>query len=89
MIDRTSVLKIIEANPKLAGFDLFWACYPKRKKKGDAMKAWVQTKKHRPPIEELLAALDKQKNSDDWYRDSGQWIPLPATWLRSWQWLDE
>ena len=88
-VQNISVLKVIEENPKLSGFSLFWASYPKRRKKGDALKAWQQTAKVRPPIEEILAAIETQRQSDDWNRDSGQWIPLPASWLRAWQWADE
>ena len=89
VLNRQSVFKTVEDNPKLSGFDLFWAAYPKRKAKGDAMKAWQQTAKHRPPIEEILAAIETQRQSDDWWKDSGQYIPLPASWLRAWRWADE
>lgn len=88
-VSNISVFKVIEENPKLSGFDLFWAAYPKKKGKGDAIKAWQQTAKQRPPIEELLAAIETQRKTDEWYRDSGQWIPFPASWLRGWRWLDE
>ena len=89
VLNRESVFKIIEENPKLSGFDLWYRCYPKHKSKGDARKAWIQTAKDRLPIEEMLATLEKQKHSDDWYRDSGQWIPYPASYLRAWMFLDE
>ena len=89
VLNRQSVFKTLEENPKLAGFDLFWACYPRRQAKGDALKAWAQTAKHRPAIEEILAAIETQKKSDQWFRDSGQFIPMPATWLRAWRWADE
>lgn len=79
----------IKNNPQLSDFDWFWDSYPKRKAKLDAMKAWQQTRNARPPIEELIAALDKQASSDDWYRDGGAYIPYPATWLRRGQWADE
>ena len=32
-------------------------------------------------METLLSALEMQKRSDQWQRDSGQYIPYPATWL--------
>ena len=84
-----SVYKVIEDNPKLSGFDLFWQAYPKKKAKGDAMKAWQQTFKHRPPIEQILAAIETQRQSNDWWKDSGAYIPYPASWLRAWRWADE
>jgi len=83
------VLKIVESNPQLSDFDLFWECYPKKKAKLDALKAWKQTENVRPPIEQILAALDTQSQSADWTRDGGQYVPHPATWLRGGRWDDE
>ena len=88
-ITSISVYQTIENNPKLAGFDLWWAAYPKKLAKGDAVKAWQQTAKVRPSVEEMLAKLENQRISDDWQRDSGQWIPYPASYLRAWRFLDE
>lgn len=79
----------IKNNPQLSDFDWFWDCYPKKKSKLDAQKAWQQTRNERPPIEELIAALDKQTSSNEWQRDGGQWIPYPATWLRKGMFFDE
>lgn len=83
------VLKIIEANPRLSDFDLFWECYPKKKAKLDALKAWKQTESIRPDIEKILAAINAQSDSDDWSRNGGQYIPYPASWLRDGRWDDE
>ena len=88
-VQNISVLKVIEDNPKLSGFELFWAAYPKKRGKGDAMRAWIQTAKVRPHIEEILSVIETQRQSDDWNRDSGQWIPYPASWLRDWRFFDE
>lgn len=78
-----------EAVAKLNDFDLFWECYPRKKSKGDAMKAWRQTEPHRPSIEEILGAIEQQMRSHDWQKDGGQFIPYPASWLRDWGWADE
>ena len=83
------VLRIVEANPQLSDFELFWECYPKKKAKLDALKAWKQTENVRPDIEAIIAAIDTQSQSADWVRDGGQYIPYPATWLRSGRWDDE
>lgn len=73
----------------LSDFELFWEAYPRRKAKADAAKAWRQTEPHRPPIEEILAAINDGLKTDQWSRDGGAYIPYPATWLRRWQWADE
>ena len=70
-------------------FDRFWTVYPKKRSKGDAEKAWNQTAKERPDLETVLASVRAQAASDGWTKDSGQFIPHPATWLRRKGWLDE
>lgn len=69
-------------------FGAFWQAYPKKLAKGDARKAWEQTKKIRPAIAVLLKALAYSRGSDQWRRDGGQYVPYPATWLRQERWED-
>ena len=83
------IIELVAKHPELSDFDLFWECYPRRKAKLDAIKAWKQTADIRPPIEQILAALDTQAQSNEWCKDGGAWIPYPATWLRRGQWDDE
>ena len=73
--------------PKGNEFDLFWKAYPKKKAKGDAEKAWksVKADKH---IDAILLAVEQQKQSPEWLKDGGQFIPHPATWLRGKRWED-
>lgn len=67
-------------------FTKFWEFYPKKKNKGDAYRAWIATK--RPALASILKAIVVLKNSPDWQRDEGQWIPYPGTWIRAWGWAD-
>lgn len=64
----------------------FWAEYPNKKAKLDALKAWKQTADLRPPTEELIAAVNRQKSTTQWMRG---YIPHPATWLRAGSWWDD
>lgn len=67
-------------------FDSFWQAYPLKVSKGDARKAWAQTSKIRPPIEEILAALQRYiafKNASDFLS-----YKYPATFLRAECWAD-
>ena len=34
-------------------------------------------------------ALKKQKQTTDWNKDNGQFIPMPATWINQERWNDE
>ena len=37
----------------------------------------------------MIDAVEKQKKTDQWTRDGGQYIPHPATWLNQRRWEDE
>lgn len=71
------------------GFDQFWRVYPRKVKRQDAIKAWNQTKDKRPSLAEVISAVERAKQSDQWHKDSGQFIPYPASWLRGGCWDDE
>lgn len=70
-------------------FQCFYRSYPRHKKPQDARRAWHQTTAARPSIEDLLLALDRQKQ--EWQRrgTDPNYIPYPATWLRAHSWEDE
>jgi hypothetical protein len=70
-------------------FDRFWAAYPRKKSKPDAVKAFAKLAPDAALLETMLAAIEHQKTWDQWTRDRGQFIPYPATWLNGQQWLDE
>lgn len=75
-------------NTTEAEFGMFWTHYPKKKSKGDAYKAWLQTASKRPDLKTVLQALIVLKGSPEWTKDDGTFIPYPATWLRAWGWAD-
>lgn len=67
-------------------FDAFWKIYPKKIGKDAAKKAWH---KKNPPLEACFTALKAQVASPDWIKESGQFIPHPATWINQGRWQDE
>lgn len=67
-------------------FKKFWSAYPRKVGKDAALKAWLKKK---PDINEVLNALDWQKQSDQWMKDNGKFIPHPATYLNQGRWQDE
>lgn len=70
-------------------FDAFWKFYPRKMKKADAQKAWMQTRNVRPPTDELLTAIMNQEKTAQWTKDDGQFIPYPASWLRAHGWEND
>lgn len=77
-----------ESNSERTGaFDRFWEAYPKKVGKEAARSAFRKIKG--VSIETLLLALGQQKNSDQWKKENGRFIPNPATWLNQGRWEDE
>jgi len=68
------------------GFEEFWTAYPRKTAKSDALKAWNKIK---PDLITVLNALDWQRKSENWTKDSGQYIPYPASYLNSKRYEDE
>lgn len=71
------------------GFDQFWEQYPRKEGKKAARKAWDRLKVGPDLMGQIMQSLHKQKTSDQWTRDGGQFIPHPATWLNGERWKDE
>ena len=70
-------------------FERFWAAYPKKKSKGQARRAWDKLKPGSTMVDQMLLAIERAKQSEDWQKDGGQYIPYPATWLNAEGWEDE
>ena len=71
------------------GFEQFWTAYPKKTAKGAALKSWLQLKPSVELTEHILHAVSQQRDSPQWQRDGGQFIPHPSTWLNQARWDDE
>ena len=69
-------------------FDRFWSAYPKKKAKVNAEKAFAKLKVDESLLSVMLSAIEKQKQSDQWQKDNGQYIPYPSTWLNARRWED-
>ena len=72
-----------------ASFERFWSAYPKKRNKGDALKAWRALKPSEELVTAILAAVERAKTSVQWRKDEGQFIPYPASWLRARGFEDE
>ena len=71
------------------GFDEFWKAYPRKQSKASALKAFNKINPDSELLGAMLTAIKRQKASDQWQRDGGQYIPYPATWLNGRRWEDE
>ncbi len=71
------------------GFDLFWKAYPKKIGIGAARKAWGKIKPSETLLGKILKKIEIEKNTEQWIKDHGQYIPHPTTWLNQERWEDE
>jgi hypothetical protein len=76
---------LLPEGDKKVSFDEFWRAYPRRVAKAEARKAWDQTESIRPPIGDVIAAI--QRSATQW--TDVRFVPHPATWLRGERWDDE
>ena len=75
-------------SPYSEPFIAFWAAYPRKESKGFAWETWNKWEADGKLVQ-ILATLERYKQTEQWTRDKGQFIPLPATWLNRRSWEDE
>lgn len=81
--------KDIDNNIYTQNFEKFWKAYPKKRDKGNAEK-WF--KKHKPSeklTNIMIKKIERFKDTQDWKKQDGQFIPYPTTWLNAKMWEDE
>ena len=61
----------------------------KKRAKQSALKAWEKLKPDDDLFTKIMQGLVRWKQSPDWLKDDGQFIPYPATWLNGRRWEDE
>ena len=69
-----------EKDAQREAFSLFWQAYPRKVGKQDAFQAFLDAK---VAIHPLLQALERHKQSEEWQRQAGRFIPNPANYLRA------
>jgi hypothetical protein len=67
-------------------FEIFYAAYPKKRKRPDAVKAFAKVT---VPVEVLVSAIERLlKTDENWIKEGGRYIPYPASWLNAEGWND-
>lgn len=64
----------------------FWSAYPpsRRSDKRECQYEWDQANIDKPEV--VLAGLERLKESDDWKKEAGRWIPSSTKFLRRRMW---
>ena len=78
-----------EVDTYSVSFEKFWQAYPRKISKKTALKAWERIEMTDDLLKKMLGTLEKQKQSEQWSKDAGRYIPHPTTWLHQERWEDE
>lgn len=70
-------------------FERFWELYPRKVKKSLAQKWFEKKKPDSELFDAIISSLEKFKESPQWTKDNGKFIPHPSTWLNQERWEDE
>jgi hypothetical protein len=70
-------------------FNLLWSLYPKKINKQKAYKAFIKLKPNPELFKTIIKAIKKAKNSRQWQKDNGAYIPHLSTYLNNHRWEDE
>lgn len=70
-------------------FDRFWSVYPRKTAKVEARKKFDKLNPDEKLLKIMINAVEQQKQSEQWTKDNGQYIPHPATWIHQRRWEDE
>ena len=67
----------------------FWKAYPKKVGKQDALKSFKKIKPSKELVDKMVSVIEDAKNTDQWTKNGGQYIPNPSTWLNQGRWDDD
>ena len=81
--------KKVAPKESLEDFNTWWKAYPKKVGRGAVLKIWDKQVRGKVELSKMLSILEKQKASDQWQKEGGQFIPNPATYLNQGRWDDE
>lgn len=70
-------------------FENFWNEYPRKIAKKKALQAWKRINPSTELAEKIINAVRSYKQTNQWKRDKGQYIPYPLTFLNQERWNDE
>lgn len=70
-------------------FDTWYSAYPRKVGKQKAKAAFQKIDWSEVDFDRMMAALEEHKQSEEWTKEGGRFIPHPTTYLRRGGWDDE
>lgn len=71
------------------GFSHFWTHYPNKAKRKTAATVWRKINPDNETQVAIAKALGSARDSAQWRKDNGNYIPHAATWLNGERWKDQ
>ena len=68
--------------------EAFLEAYPKKSWQDAARRWWQANEATLPPLDELLRALAWHKQTDNWKREAGRFVPTASNWLAGGLWRE-
>jgi len=68
-------------------FDEFWEQYPRKVGKQKCKNKFLRLSVDK--FDKIMSALEEQKDTDQWKRNDGQFVPHPTTWINQGRWEDD
>lgn len=72
-----------------ASFSAFYALYPKKRGRKDALAAWLKLAPDAALVGRIMASVAAHAKTRDWTKDAGAFIPWPQKFLKAARWEDE
>lgn len=79
----------IDINNNNILFNIFWNAYPKKRDKGRVETWFKRNKPSKELVDDMILQIERLKDTQQWKKDDGKYIPYPATWLNAKGWEDE
>lgn len=70
-------------------FEAFWKEYPRKIAKQKARKSFYLINPDQGLTQKMIDAVIVQRQTEQWKKDNGQFVPYPATWLNQHRWEDQ
>lgn len=69
-------------------FEDFWKLYPKKNKKQNAFREFKKIKDVETLMPIIMADVERKKQSKNWTKENGQYIPDPERYIKNERWND-
>ena len=70
-------------------FEAFWKEYPRKIAKQKARESFYRINPDQQLTQKMIEAVIAQRQTEQWKKDKGQFVPHPTTWLNQHRWEDQ